>query len=172
MRAVRVVSMMVLFTMLSACAHSVPSRAGYAPTVRQAAAAKARSEAQRLDLVLLSEIGEAAKKTLREIDMVYAELKLNTAAGRKITPQREEPLRAGLAPLIAELEARLAHWVGQLEADARYRAIAEEVARRRPLAGEPLPADAEAADMLYRVAQYRLKLGVLVEYAAREGAVK
>ena len=172
MRAVRVVSVLVAIALLPACGQAAPSPAGDAPQVRAAAGPAARAEVEPLDLTLLHEIGEAAQATLREIDARYAELKLNTAAGRKITPAREAPLKAGLAPLIAELDGRLAGWLSRLEADARYAAVANDVARRRPLTGEVLPADAGAADMLYRVAQYRLKLGALVELAAREGAVK
>ena len=123
------------------------------------------------DLALLIDLGEEAKKTQREVQEAYIALGLNTAAGRKITPAREPVIREGLAPLLAKLNERIAGWVTKLEADGRYDEVAKELSSRRPTLGDALPEDASAADMLYRLAQYRLKLGVLIEFAVRRGAV-
>lgn len=174
MRSIHLVALVVVVSTLSACGFgpSTPmSRAGLAPHVRVAGHAAARAEEGAQDQTLLREVGDGAAATLREMETRYAELKLNTASGRKITPAREAPLRAGLAPLIGEVDARIANWLGRLQADGRYTELCADLMRRRPAVGEPLAADAGAADMLYRLAQHRLKLGVLIEYAAREGAV-
>jgi hypothetical protein len=174
MRSIHLVALVVALSTLSACGFgpsTTVSRAGLAPHVRAAGHTTARAEQSAQDQTLLREVGDGAAATLREMEARYAELKLNTASGRKITPAREAPLKAGLAPLIGEVDARIANWLGRLQADGRYAELCADLGRRRPAVGEPLAADAGAADMLYRLAQHRLKLGVLIEFAAREGAV-
>jgi hypothetical protein len=174
MRSIHLVALLVALSALPACGlgpSTAVSRAGLAPQVRVAGHAAARAEEGTQDLTLLREVGDGAAATLGEMEARYAALGLNTAAGRKITPAREAPLKAGLAPLIGEVDARIANWLGRLQADGRYGVLCADLVRRRPSVGEPLAEDAGAADMLYRLAQHRLKLGVLIEYAAREGAV-
>jgi hypothetical protein len=135
------------------------------------AAGLAVRDAADNDLAFLHDVGEEAKQTQKDIQAKYIELGLNTSAGRKFTPARETELRDGLGPLLGTLDQRIAGWVSRLQADGRYGDVAKDLTQRRPALGEALPADASAADMLYRLAQYRLKLGALIEYAVRHGAV-
>jgi hypothetical protein len=120
---------------------------------------------------MLHDVGEEAKQTQKDIDAKYAELGLNTAAGRKLTPAREAAIKDGLTPFLATLDQRLNGWIGRLQDDTQYADVAKDLSQRRPLLGDSLPTDAAASDMLYRLTQYRLKLGTLIEYAVRHGAV-
>lgn len=154
---------------LSACGQA-PLGASGALRARPAAALGVR-EASDGDVVMLHDIGEQAKQTQKDIDAKYAALGLTTAAGRKLTPAREAAIRDGLTPFLATLDGRFTGWIAQLQNDTAYADVAQNLSQRRPMLGDAVPTDASAADLLYRLTQYRLKLGTLIEYAVRHGAV-
>jgi predicted small secreted protein len=170
MRHVSIVSVLVASLLVSACG-TTPMPAGLGAKARPAGHSAARAVEVKGELALLKDVADAAKQALADLDSRYTALKLDTAAGRKLTPKNEQALREGLAPLLADLDGRITALVAKLQADGRYADLVEDLSQRRPALGDRLPADATAADMLYRAAQYRLKLGTLVEFAARVGAV-
>lgn len=170
MRHVSIVSVLVASLLVSACGAG-PMPTGVGAKARTAGSSAARSVEVKGELTILKEVGDAAKQALTDLDSRYTALKLDTAAGRKLTPKNEQALREGLAPLLMDLDARITGLVGKLQADGRYADLVDDLSQRRPALGDRLPADATAADMLYRAAQYRLKLGTVVEFAARVGAV-
>ncbi len=159
---------LVVITTVSACGHGAPGQAARkAPG--QAYAREVADEA-----ALIRALALEAHGALLEADAGYKRLGLNTAAGRKLTPKREPVVREGLLPIVAKLEAATVAISGRLgpsEASAKLATLREAFAARLPVAGESLPADVAATNLLYRVAQYRLKLGFLVEYALRRGIV-
>ncbi|MFN3431461.1 MAG: hypothetical protein ACK46X_16105 [Candidatus Sericytochromatia bacterium] len=170
MRHVSLVSVLVASMLLSACG-TAPMPTGTGAKARLAGGQAVRSVEVTGELALLKEVGDAAKQALAEMEARYKALKLDTAAGRKLTAKNEQALRDGLAPLLTDLDDRIGGLVARLETDGRYADLVDDLGKRRPALGDRLPAGATAADMLYRAAQYRLKLGALVEFAARVGAV-
>ncbi|MNT03035.1 hypothetical protein D3C72_1375530 [compost metagenome] len=170
MRHHSLVSALVASLLVSACS-AAPMPIGIGAKARPAGASAARAIEAKGELALLREVADAAKQALADLDSRYTALKLDTAAGRKLTPKNEQTLREGLAPLLTDLDGRITGLVAALQADGRYADLVDDLSQRRPALGDRLPADATAADMLYRAAQYRLKLGTLVEFAARVGAV-
>jgi len=147
-----------------------------APTVPQLAQARVAQHAAVRDTGNpVADATAAAQNDLAAIDAALHALALDTARGRKITPERDKILTVGLAPLLQQLDADTAAIAARLAAagaggDASATAAQAELDRHHPLAGEALGADPNAADMLYRVTQYRLKLGALVELGLRVAA--
>ena len=170
MRHVSLVTVLVASMLLSACG-TAPMPTGIGAKARVAGGSAVRTVEVTGELALIQEVGDAAKQALAAMEARYTALKLDTAAGRKLTPKNEQALRDGLAPLLADLDARISGLVAKLEADGRYADLVDDLGQRRPALGDRLPADATASEMLYRAAQYRLKLGALVEFAARLGVV-
>jgi hypothetical protein len=167
MRHSFVVSILLATLALGACAQ-VPTGLKAGGSLRQGAAIAARAEAGDH---LLADVGEQAKQLEMDIEATYISLGLNTAAGRKLTPAKEGALKAGLAPFLATLDARIAGCLAKLKGDERYADVVAELEKRKPLFGDAMPDGATASELLYRLAQYRLKVGVLIEYAVRQGAV-
>lgn len=168
MRRSLLVSLVALLS-LSACGQAPWASSG-GLRARPAAVVGVR-EASNGDVAMLHDIGEQAKQTQKDVDAKYAELGLTTAAGRKLTPAREAAIKEGLTPFLATLDGRFTGWIAQLQSDTAFADVAKDLSQRRPMLGDGLPADASAADLLYRLTQYRLKLGTLIEYAVRHGAV-
>jgi hypothetical protein len=150
-----------------------------APSVRvpQAAVKNTRAVAVRTlppeEAAPLAELQGQARAMLEAIMAEYHALGLDTASGRKLTPKNEPAVVAGLAPLVAQLDADMARIDERLaslpgEAAATLRA---EMQRRPPLANDLPPPDASATDLLYRLALTRVKLGTLVEFTLRQDVV-
>lgn len=159
---------LVVVTTVSACGHSAPGQAA-----RKGPGLAAAREAVD-EPALIRALALEAHGALLEADAAYKRLALNTAAGRKLTPKREPAVREGLLPVIARLEettGAIAGRLGPAEGSAKLATLRDAFAARPPLAGEVVAADVAVTTLLYRVAQYRLKLGFLVEYALRRGLV-
>lgn len=159
---------LVVASTVSACGQGLPGQALRKPP-GIAAAREASAEP-----ALIRALALEAHQALLEADAAYSRLRLDTAAGRKLTPKREPIVREGLLPVVARLEvvsAAIAARLGPADTSSKLATLHDAFAARAPRAGEALPADVTANTLLYRVAQYRLKLGFLVEYALRRGIV-
>ena len=159
---------LVVLATVPACGQGAPGQAARKP----AALAQAR-EADG-EAALVRAVALQAHAALQDVDAAYKALKLDTAAGRKLTPKREPVVREGLVPVIARLDATTAAIAAKLapaEASPKLATLLAAFNARAPQATDAAPADVAATTLLYRVAQYRLKLGFLVEYALRRGLV-
>lgn len=159
---------LVVIQAVSACGHGAPGQAA----ARVPGPASAREAAD--EATLIRTLALEAHGAMLDADAAYKRLGLNTAAGRKLTPNREAAVRDGLLPVVAKLDATTAAITARLapgEGSAKLATLREAFAARAPIAGETVAADVAATNLLYRVAQYRLKLGFLVEYALRRGIV-
>ena len=138
-------------------------------------AASASSPLTEEETALLIELAEAAQEAIAHADATYATLKLNTAHGRKITPEKEPMLVEGLKPLVLRLEADSAEALSRLmEAGTpKMTYLARELYRLGPPAVDPtqpaITGEPRASDLLYRVAQYRVRFGFMLEYVNRKG---
>lgn len=162
------IAALVLVSTLSACAQGLPATA-----VRQAVGVAAAREAGG-EAALIRGLALEAHDALLKLDAAYHDLRLDTAAGRKLTPKREPVVREGLKPVLARLEVVVSSIAQRLtteQGSAKLATLRDAFSARAPFPGDLVAADADANAMLYRVAQYRLKLGFLVEYALRRGLV-
>lgn len=162
------IAALVLATTLSACGQGMPSQAA-----RKAPGMSAAREAAD-EAALIRGLALEAHDALLKLDAAYHDLGLDTAAGRKLTPKREPIVRDGLKPVLARLEGVTTSIAQRLTVDqgsAKLATLRDAFSGRAPFPGDMVAADADANAMLYRVAQYRLKLGFLVEYALRRGLV-
>lgn len=127
------------------------------------------------ETALLIELAETAQEALAHADATYATLKLNTAHGRKITPEKEPMLVEGLKPLVQRLEADSAEALSRLQqvGTPKMTYLARELSRLGPPLVDPaqpsFAVEPSASDLLYRVAQYRVRFGFLLEYVNRKG---
>lgn len=135
------------------------------------ASAAAMSEEE---LAVIREIGLEAHIALAKVGKAYGELRLDTAHGRKLTAEREPVVREALAPLVAELDAigreidrRLA-----VEKSNKLAFLRRELAKRAAAPANWALDDApSASELISAVATHRVKLGYLLEYAQRKGAL-
>lgn len=159
---------LVVIATVPACGQGAPGQAARKP------AGLAMARELEGEAALIRAVALEAHGALLDADAAYKRLKLDTAAGRKLTPQREPVVREGLGPVVARLEAAtaaIAVRLGPADASSKLATLQASFAARPPLATDAVPGDATATTLLYRVAQYRLKLGFLVEYALRRGLV-
>lgn len=153
---------------LTACGTAPTGLAG-AP--RQAASLAAQSAMSEPEVEVVRECVRIAQEALAHADAVYSALKLDTAHGRKLTPEREPILQSGLVPLLRRLEHDSAAISAIITAEPtpKLAYLQREFAKRGPGPVEAAVEPPSASELLYRVAQYRLKLGFLLEYANRKG---
>lgn len=157
---------------LTGCGTGPMPGAALRPGAGPAVLASAPSEEEA---ALMVELATAALETLAHADSTYAALKLNTAHGRKITPDKEPMLIAGLTPLVSRFEedgsvalARL-HQAGT----PKMSYMARELSRLGPPIADPdgfaAAVEPTASELIYRVAQHRVRFGFLIEYVNRKG---
>lgn len=161
----RALAGLLLIATMAGC-HAAPS----APLVAKARVAQHAAIRDTGDPLV--DAAQAAQADLATIDATFHTLGLDTASGRKITPERDRALIPGLATLVQQLDADVATMATRLAAAGTPQATAAQqvLDRYHPLAGEALLEGATATDMLYRVTQYRVKLGALVELQLRQAA--
>jgi hypothetical protein len=150
---------LLLIATMAGC-HAAPS----APLVAKARVAQHAAIRDTAD-----PLAAAVQADLDVIDAKFHDLGLDTASGRKLTPERDRALIPGLATLCQQLDADMAAMTARLAAAGTPQAAAAQqlLDRYHPLAGETLVEGATATDMLYRVTQYRVKLGALLELQLR-----
>jgi hypothetical protein len=158
---------LVVAMTVSACGQAGPTAA-----MARKAPGAARALAAADEPGLVRTLALQAHGALLDADAAYKALGLDTAAGRKLTPKREPAVREGLTALVHRLEAATADIATKLGAEdgsAKLATLRAAFVARAPRPDDVVPADADANALLYRVAQYRLKLASLVEYALRRG---
>lgn len=168
-RSIRILMALTVVSAISACGVTAPSAA----KARTASNVAARATAD--EPAVIRQAALDAHAALLEADAAYKALSLNTASGRKLTEKREPVVRDGLKPVVARLADVCQAISLRLEAaqsTVKLATLSDQFDARVPRNEEAIPADASANAMLYRVAQYRLKLSFLVEYALRRGLVK
>lgn len=155
-----------LATTLAGCGATVVS-----PALRQTAGMTRASVPTDAEKAIIHELGMMAQQALTDADAAYSALKLDTAAGRKLTPKKEPEVREGLRPVVARFEADTKTLHARLEEGGtpKLMLLSRDLDMKGPAPGDVLAPEATASDMLYRIAQYRVKFGAMVEYAHRKG---
>lgn len=161
---------LAVVTTVPACGQAGPLNAGMR---KVSGASQARGLEQEPQLI--RSLALDAHQALLDTEAAYSVLKLDTAAGRKLDAKREAAVREGLRPVVAKLDVTavaIAKALSGEDASSKLATLGQAFSQRAPNKPEDaLPADAPATALLYRVAQYRLKLSFLVEYALRRGLV-
>lgn len=130
------------------------------------------------DAALVRRVALQAHAALREVDATYAAMKLNTPSGRRFTPQQEVAVRESLGPALEKLAAAAQAIGDALQKNATGKqtlAFASRYAALAPLpSATPAPAtDAPSAPsataLIFRVSQYRVKLGAVLDFALEGG---
>ena len=126
----RALAALLLIATMAGC-HAAPS----APLVAKARVAQHAAIRDTGD-----PLADAAQADLAVIDATFHALGLDTASGRKLTPERDRALIPGLATLVQQLDADMAAMTARLAAAGTPQATAAQqvLDRYHPLAGEAL----------------------------------
>jgi hypothetical protein len=124
------------------------------------------------DAALVKALALEAHASLSRLDETYAELKLNTPGGRRFTPEQETRVRDGLTPAIARLDDAATTIATRLREDARtsrVQTFAGRFGALAPRTGADAALEPTATALLFRVSQYRVKLGAVIDFALEQG---
>ncbi|MEB3198813.1 MAG: hypothetical protein VKP62_16595 [Candidatus Sericytochromatia bacterium] len=158
---------------LQACGRSpAPVFARQAPAL--SAASRSDQSRELAEAALMRKLAIVAQGALHQVSFAYDALKLNTAAGRKFTPEREEVVRRGLAPLLKDLAAASEEVDQALDTGVqtpRMRGLKQRFRSLGPTAEQLRRAPDSATALLYCVGLYRVKLAYLLESAFQDGFV-
>ncbi|MEB3223435.1 MAG: hypothetical protein VKS61_15275 [Candidatus Sericytochromatia bacterium] len=122
------------------------------------------------DAALVKAVTLQAHAALAALDETCAALKLNTPGGRRFTPEQEVRLREGLTPALARLDRATDAIAARLRAEAlttRVRGFTDRFDAIAPVSG--VDATPTATGLLFRVSQYRVKLGAVIDFALEHG---